>query len=307
MVLRLVEVVALSRQYVKLCDIRDFEDRELLRMIRSLIPERDPLAHVERKVWEFGMCMLFMREARLLDHRTRVLSIGAGDERLLFWLANRVGRIVATDIYGSGRFASNEASVSMLENPRAHAPYPYREDRLQVHWMDARRLTFPSDSFDVVFTISSIEHFGSGRDVARAASEIGRVLKPGGYAVIITDCLVRRHPLDATPAGFVARLLSGGRRSRGARPFRRGMLAETFTPRELRSRIVRPSGLKFVQPINLTLSRETWGTIQSAGVGPSELIDGDGPYPRILVRAGRSVLTSVCLVLCKPSDAEQLP
>ena len=56
-------VPALSRQYVKLCDVRDFHDRHLLAMIQSLIPERDPLAHVERKVWEYGMLMLFMRDA----------------------------------------------------------------------------------------------------------------------------------------------------------------------------------------------------------------------------------------------------
>lgn len=298
-------MLALSRQYVKLCDLPDFEDRGLLGMIQSLIPERDARAHVERKVWEYGMCMLFMREAGLLEEGTDVLSVGAGDERLLFWLANRVGRIVATDIYGSGRFASNEASGSMLENPAAHAPYPYREDRLEVRWMDGRRLDFPSESFDLVYTISSIEHFGSGRDVARAASEIGRVVKPGGHAVIITDCLVRRHPLDMTPAGFVVRVMSGGRVSRGARPLRRGMLAETLTPRELESWIVRPSALQLVQPLDLTLSRKTWETFERAQTDPHAATGTHVLDPRLLVRVGRSVLTSVCLVLSKASATPQ--
>jgi len=43
-------VTTLSRQYVKLCDLHDFADGELLGMIRSLLPERDPLAHIERQV-----------------------------------------------------------------------------------------------------------------------------------------------------------------------------------------------------------------------------------------------------------------
>ncbi len=279
--------MALSRQYVKLCDALDFEDRELLGMIHSLIPERDPRAYVERKAWEYGMLLLFAREAGLLDERTEALSVGAGNERVLFWLANRVGRIVATDIYGGGRFALKEADRSMLSDPRAHAPYPYREDRLEVHWMDARQLAFPSESFDLVFSISSIEHFGSLRQIARAAGEIGRVVKPGGHAVIVTDCLVRLHPVDATPAGFIRRVLTLGRQSRTARPFRRGMLGETFAARELRSRIVRPSGLQLVQEIDTTLSEKTW---QSAA----------DPRAHILVRAGRSLLTSVCLVLNKP-------
>jgi SAM-dependent methyltransferase len=292
-------VPGLSRQYVKLCDARDFTDPGFLELVRSLIPEREPLEYIERKVWELAMLALFMREAALLTERTEALSVGAGNERVLFWLANRIGRVVATDIYGSGPFAEKEARSSMLTDPGAHAPYPYREDRLETLWMDARKLEFPDDSFDLVFTISSIEHFGSRRDISQAARELGRVVKPGGYAVIITDCIVRLHPLDATPAGFAVRMLSLGRRSSGARPLRRGMLAETFTPRELQSRIVRPSGLRLVQPIDLKLSQETWDTIASDGRsrgGPGT----DDPSPRILVRAGRSYLTSVCLVLAKP-------
>jgi SAM-dependent methyltransferase len=175
----------------------------------------------------------------------------------------------------------------MLSDPTAHAPYPYREDRLEVHWMDAKRLEFPSECFDVVFSVSSIEHFGTRQDIARAAAEMGRVLKPGGYAVIVTDCLVRQHPLDATPAGFAVRVLTLGRRSRAARPFRRGMLGETFTPHELTSRIIRPSGLELVQPMDIRLSPQTWQSAHDPGV-------------RILVRVGRSWLTSACLVLAKP-------
>lgn len=110
-------MLELSRQYVKLCDVRDFEDGGLLAMIRSLIPERDPRAYLERKAWEYGMLLLFLEEAGLLGEGTHALSVGAGNERVLFWLANRVGRMVATDIYGSGRFASAEADRSMLSNP----------------------------------------------------------------------------------------------------------------------------------------------------------------------------------------------
>jgi SAM-dependent methyltransferase len=109
--------------------------------------------------------------------------------------------------------------------------------------MDARQLELPADSFDLVFSISSIEHFGSRGDVTRAASEIGRVVKPGGYAVIITDCLVRLHPLDATPAGFAVRPLAvhlgvpGARQARQNAPFHnQGEGGCRFIPRRNRSR-----------------------------------------------------------------------
>ncbi len=154
--------MTLSRQYAKLCDVGDFDDPELLETIRSLVPERDPRTHIERKVWEFAMVMLFLRATGHLNGCTRVLSVGAGNERVLFWLTNHVGTMVATDIYGDGRFAGREADRSMLTDPAAHAPaYDWRPERLEVLHMDGRRLAFEDASFDAVFTVSSIEHFGS--------------------------------------------------------------------------------------------------------------------------------------------------
>jgi SAM-dependent methyltransferase len=274
-----------------LCDLHDFEDPDLLGAIRSLVPERDPLAYIERKVWEFAMVQLFLQDAGHLHDGARVLSVGAGNERILFWLADRVGCMVATDVYGEGAFAAREAEISMLEDPRAHAPWPYREDHLEVRWMDGRRLEFADASFDAVFTISSIEHFGGPADVARAASEIGRVLRPGGHAVVITECLVRRSPLNAAPVDAALRLATLGRRRRGATLRRRGPLGEAFTPRELRRRIVEPSGLRMMQPLDLSLSSASWATVDNAS------------YPLILVRISRSVFTSVCLVMEKPQAA----
>lgn len=272
----------LSRQYAKLCDRRDFDDPQLLDAIRSLVPERDPQAHVERKVWEFAMVMLFLEELGHLDGASRVLSVGAGDERVLFWLTNHVGEIVATDIYGEGKFAHREAGASMLADPGAHAPaYAWRPERLTVLHMDGRTLEFPDASFDAVFTVSSIEHFGSHRDIVRASSEIGRVLRPRGSAIIVTECAVRLHPLATVR--------------------RRAALREVFSPSELERLIIAPSGLQMMQPLDLTLSPETWENLTTPQPDGSLRSTTGEQYPLILVRVGRSVFTSVCLVLVKPA------
>jgi SAM-dependent methyltransferase len=287
------------RQFAKLCDVRDWDDAELLRAAAEILPERDPAAHIERKVWEFAMLALFLEQTGHIGEHTRALAIGAGDERIVFWLANRLGRVVATDIYGQGDFAGREAAPSMLEDPGAHAPFPYREDRLEVRWMDARRLEFPDDSFDVVFSLSSFEHFGGPADVAAAAREMGRVLRPGGHAFVVTECFVRRHPLNAAPADLAVRLLTLGQKRRRAGLRRRAVVVEVFTPGELRRLIVEPSGLELMQPLDLTLpaaSRVNVTRTDAAGLHP----DSGHYWPHVLLQADRSLFTSVALPLRKP-------
>jgi SAM-dependent methyltransferase len=289
------------RQFAKLCDVRDFQDADVVRMLREILPERDPLTHVERKVWEFAMLALFLEEVGHLNEDTEALATGAGDERMVFWLANRLGRVVATDIYGEGSFAEREATATMLTDPAAHAPFPYREDRLEVRYADARELPFEDESFDVAFSLSSIEHFGGPADVARAAREMGRVLRPGGHALVVTECFVRLHPLETAFADSAVRAITLNAKRRGATPRRR--LIEGFTPRELRTRIVRPSGLELMQPLDLSLSRESWDNLTITH-GDGRLAPATGAfYPHVLLKSGRSVFTSVCLPLRKAPAA----
>ncbi|MEA2197378.1 MAG: hypothetical protein QOJ25_1429 [Solirubrobacteraceae bacterium] len=293
-------MTSLSRQYVKLCDLRDFDDAELLATVGDILPERDPKTHIERKVWEFAMLAMFLQEAGHLKEETHALSVGAGDERIAFWLANRIGKVVATDVYGEGAFSGNEADPSMLEDPRAHAPFPYREDHLEVLWMDARELKYPTDTFDVVFTLSSIEHFGSPADIAQSAREIGRVLKPGGHAIVVTECFVRHHPLDTSTAEAAKRVITANRKMPGARPGRRVALADVFTARELTRQIVRPSGLRLMQPLDTTVSPESWDNLTLCAPDGQLKPRTGHKYPMVLMQLRRSVFTSVCLILEKP-------
>jgi SAM-dependent methyltransferase len=291
---------ALTRQYAKLCEIEDFADARIVGRIAEILPERDPLAHIERKAWEFAMLTLVLEDLGRLGRDTTALAVGAGTERIAFWLANRVGKVVATDIYGASDFGRQEAPASMLADPAAHAPYPYDADSLDVRFMDARELQFEDASFDVVYSLSSIEHFGSPRDKAQAAGELGRVLRPGGHAVVITECFVRRHPLNAAPVDFAIRLATAGRKRRVATPRRRGYLDEPFTAAELQRLIVAPSGLELMQPLDLGVSAQTWTNLTRQVEGRVAESRAGTFYPHILLQVDRSVFTSVCLPLRKP-------
>jgi SAM-dependent methyltransferase len=297
---------------VKLCDLRDFDDPIVRERIREIVPGHEPRAELRRKFWEYAMLTLFLEDVGKLDEDTDVLSVGAGHEAVLFWLANHVGRVVATDIYGEGGFAEGEADASMLADPRAFAPYPYREDRLEVRKMDARNLEFPDESFDVVFSLSSIEHFGAPWDIARAAREIGRVLRPGGHAFVVTECFVGRHPMNSRLVQTAARVATLGRRCKKATPWRRAV--DVFTREEIEWLIVRPSGLELVQPLHVELSAETWdNVILWHGDGRFESSTGE-EWPHVLVRpvgsaffvaAGGAAFTSAALALRKRASAAQ--
>jgi SAM-dependent methyltransferase len=294
----------LRRQYVKLCDLPDFGDPEVRERIRSIVPGHDERAELRRKFWEYAMLTLFFEDVGKLNEKTVALSVGAGHEEVLFWLANKIGRVVATDIYGEGTFM--EADETMLTDPGRFAPYPYREDRLDVRRMDARSLEFEDATFDVVFSLSSIEHFGSTRDIRQAAREIGRVLRPAGYAFIVTECFLSRHLTNSRLLQSGVRIATRGRVCEKATLRRRAL--DVFTPRELESLIVGPSGLQLLQPLDRTTSPETWANvIRWSGPGQYEPATGE-PWPHILLQPALSAFsvgvqgaafTSVALALAK--------
>jgi hypothetical protein len=102
---------------------------------------------------------------------------------------------------------------------------------------------------------------------------------------------------------FAIRVATLGRRYRRATPRRRAVLGEVFTPKELVKRIVEPSGLRLLQPLDLSISPETWQTVTR--ISPSGQLEEppEGRYPLVLLRASLSYFTSALLVMEKPAAA----
>ena len=285
----------LTRYYAKVCELEDFSDPELAGLISEIDPELSA-ERPHRKGWEFAMGALFLRDVGVLRADATVLDVGAGTASTLFWLAQRVGKVVAVDIYGEGEFRHREAQCAFADDPAAWAPYEYPRAQLEVQVMDARRLGFADESFDAVVSFSSIEHFGTRQEIAHASREIGRVLKQGSHAFLVTEGFVRQHPLDRVR-------LRGSReiRALGGRPHRLSLRpsGDVLTRRELHECVVAPSGLSLVQPLDLSVRGETRRNVQRLAGAGSALCPGVR-YPHVLLR-GRfgSLFTSVCLPLEK--------
>ena len=210
---------------VQLCELANpakWDNPEWIRLLKSLqvLPHHKLAMH--RKSYEWTQLLFGLDRLGRLDDGTTILSVGAGHECVLYWLANRAGRVVATDLY-EGRWQSDgalEGDAQVVERPETYAPFPYRADRLTFRKMDGRRLEFADASFDVVYSLSSIEHFG-GFDGARAAVvEMARVVKPGGLLVLATEYILSGPPYE-----------------------------EAFSPDEIRALVAVP-GLRLVQPID---------------------------------------------------------
>jgi SAM-dependent methyltransferase len=265
----------------KLCEIEDFAIPEVAATIRALEPEHVatqpayPAGFEHRKAWEFAQVMNGVERLRAIDSDSLVLSVAAGHERPVFAFTNVARLVFATDIYGAGDFSGRESASSMLTNPDAFAGFPYNRNRLVVQYMDALDLRYEVGTFDLVFCLSSIEHFGGFDGARKSLQEMHRVCKPGGIVMFTTECVVNGVPSPPLP----------------------GM--ELFSPRamELLANSVR--GLSPVEPIQFNISERTRGTVLNFDKLVADLNRGHIRYPHIVLEIGGCEFTSASVFLRK--------
>jgi SAM-dependent methyltransferase len=270
----------------KLCDLPDFEDPEVRELIREIYasdlehfdePEF-PRGREYRKYWEVAMTALaFARHGALRDDAT-VLGVGAGHEATIYWLTRKVAKVVATDLYeAEDAWSETDSGAAMLTDPGRYWDREWNPERLEVRHMDALALEFEDESFDAVFSSSSIEHFGEFTQVRRAVEEIFRVLRPGGVAALSTE-----FRLEGPEIGWPWLL--------------------RFDEPELRSLLLDGLWWDPTGPLDLRISDEA----VAKAVPFADAIDdvhagkrGWSTYPHVVLRDGDYLWTSVHLALVK--------
>lgn len=144
-------------------------------------------------VW--GPERLREEDARLLGEPAgaRILEIGAGSGQCSRWLRTRGATVVATDL--SAGMVRTGVQVNAGLSPDLRVPFVQ---------CDGRRLPFPDESFDVVFTAYGVIPFVADSDTVMV--EAARVLRPGGRFVFSTTHPMRwAFPDDPGPEGLVVR------------------------------------------------------------------------------------------------------
>lgn len=142
----------------------------------------------------------------------RAHSDAVNADLLVRWLPRQPGmRILKTDVFdeavGRGLYpllrAHADHVVGVDVSPAAvnRALRRYRD--LDTEVADVRRLPFADDSFDVVISLSSLDHFDSFAELRAGLAEIRRVLTIRGELVVTIDnagnplvALRNRLPLD---------------------------------------------------------------------------------------------------------------
>ncbi len=250
---------------VQLCELANpakWDNPEWMALLASLDAVPVDRLSMHRKAYEFGQLLFGLTRLRLVHEGAQILSVGAGHEPVLYWLANRVRRVVATDLY-AGAWQSEgamEGDAGVLADPDAFAPFAYPRERLQFLPMDGRALAFGDGRFDAVYSLSSIEHFGGVEGARTAIAEMARVLKPGGVLALATEYVLAGPPHH-----------------------------EAFLPSQVRALLDHPS-LALVQP----LDDRVWQRYEYV---PVDLRVNPHQTPHMVVTDLGSVFTSVMVFL----------
>jgi SAM-dependent methyltransferase len=260
----------------RLCYLEDWKNNQIKEALSEL-HKLHPLGLIHRKDWEWALGIIAMQRFDKLNKNSTAIGIGAGTEPIPFYLANRLKHVYATDLYGEIKNWNKAAPSNFPENPKKYAPFPYKEDALTVLRMDGTNIEFPSESFDIAFSFSSIEHFG-GKNHAGAlqsVKEMERVLKKGGIAVIATEYIIndKDHP-------------------------------EFFNKKTIYSDLIdKLKELKLVEPLDLRITTKTLDTVidysDAVYWDTSDDNDFKKNHPLLLIRVRNLLLTSVMLVFKK--------
>jgi tellurite methyltransferase len=110
---------------------------------------------------------------KYLTSDMRVLDHGAGKGRHAVYLAEKGIEVHALDI-----------ADTALEVLREKAKKDKLFEKLKVVKGDIKALPFPDEYFDAVISVNVVNH-GNWEEVRQYFKEIDRVLRPGGYIMII--------------------------------------------------------------------------------------------------------------------------
>ena len=216
---------------IQLCELANpakWDNEEWLDILRSLGPVRRQAVDAPQAVRVHAAAVRLPAARRACAKTSSVISVGAGHELVLYWLANHVRRVIATDMYEGvwQDVQGREGDPDVINRPDDYAPFPVppRSSDLHEDGRPAARLPGRAPSTSPTRSPRSSTSAACA-GAAATIREMGRVLKPGGILALATEYVL------------------------GGPPHRRN-----FLPEEIRGP-GRSAGLELVQPIDEAVYR----------------------------------------------------
>ena len=163
-------------------------------MFDRISPKYDALNHL----FSFNIDKVWRRKTAKVvakSHPKTILDLATGTADLAIALAkhNPQAYIVGMDI-----------SEKMMEIGKEKVKRQNLENQIELRFGDAASLPFEDDSFDAVTVAFGVRNF---EDLEKGLSEIRRVLKPHGQAVILEFSMPEKFPVKQLYRLYFKRLL----------------------------------------------------------------------------------------------------
>jgi SAM-dependent methyltransferase len=174
----------------KLFDFDDFNNPEFVATAKEFGENTNSFSSGLRKSWEFTIMSYGLTKLGCLDGSKEALGLGCLKENLIYYYANKTKHVTATDVAYYPRsdkrlkaWGTEMYSVDEVYN----AGVNYDKSKLTVIPMDMAKIEFPDESFDFVWSSSSVEHVGHIPEVMKVFTEVQRVLRPNGIFSITSE------------------------------------------------------------------------------------------------------------------------
>jgi SAM-dependent methyltransferase len=178
----------------------DFDSEEFMQYAR--IASGRPNFPRHKKFWEWGKGLQALTELGYLDRNKIAVGLGVGLEPFAYVISKRVQHVYRTDRVDSANpWMKDYAKRVQVESGKPDfvpAGVEYDAGRVSFLNVDATDLRqFENESVDIVFSFSSIEHFGDRlksppHGCIKCMQESERILRPGGVCLGATELLLTR-------------------------------------------------------------------------------------------------------------------
>lgn len=268
----------------KVCDAADWFDEEIQNVILNEL--REPV-RLHRKQWEFAMIFLALQKLGLLSDDKTGLSVGGGNERVLYSVARNVKKLFVTDLYSDETVWDCARTGDPDDFIKAHKPFEVDDSKIKALRMDMRNLDFEDNTFDFCYSSCAIEHIGTCEDFIQHFNEVNRCLKEGGYYVFTTEFHFGNETIE-NPNNYI------------------------FSPEYLEKMILEsdlslvgepdatltPNRINFPYPVNIkSFAREEENNLTA------KLIDN---FPHIILLKGRYPFTSILFITQKQKQKKRI-